>query len=107
MEKLLRNEINYQENSIVSKHLIKENTGNITLFALSKDEKISEHTTPFDAFVFVLEGEIKITLDKNAHVLTKDDFLIMPTNIPHALYGIENCKFMLIMIKNIIEEGKK
>ena len=92
--------IEYQENSVVSKTLIDKKVGTVTLFAFDKGQGLSEHTAPFDALVFIFEGEAEITIEGKRFHLKKDQMMIMPANEPHALKAIEKYKMMLIMIKS-------
>jgi quercetin dioxygenase-like cupin family protein len=89
----------YQEGSVVSKTLIDKKVGTITLFSFDKDQGLSEHTAPFDAFVYIIEGEADIVLSKKSHFLTAGKMIIMPANKPHALKALTKFKMMLIMIK--------
>ncbi len=92
--------INYNENAIVSKHLLKKATGNISLFAFDKGEELSEHTTPFDAMVHVVDGKADIIIDGKSNVLKANETIIMPANVPHALKAIESFKMVLTMIRD-------
>lgn len=92
--------ISYAEKAVVSKHILKKQTGNISLFAFDKGEGLSEHTTPFDALVMVVDGKTEITIDGTSHLLQTGDSIIMPANIPHALKAVEKFKMVLTMIKN-------
>lgn len=96
----LENLINYQPSSVVSKTVIKKPTGTVTLFAFEKGEGLSEHTTPFDALVYLIDGEAEITIDGELNVVKKGEMLIMPANKPHALKAKEKFKMMLVMIKS-------
>lgn len=96
----LSNLIDYQEKSVVSKEIIKKETGTITIFAFDKDEGLSEHTAPFDALVQVLEGTLELTINGKLYTLKKGDIIIMPANIPHALHAKEKFKMILSMIKS-------
>ncbi|TFG24608.1 MAG: cupin domain-containing protein [Promethearchaeota archaeon] len=98
--KNLNSLIEYQEKSVVSKTLIDKKVGTVTLFAFDKDQGLSEHTTPFDALVYIFDGEAEITISGKPYHLKKDQMLIMPANDPHALRAIEKYKMMLIMIKS-------
>jgi quercetin dioxygenase-like cupin family protein len=91
--------INYQEGSIVSREILRLDTGTITLFAFDAGQGLSEHTAPFDATVYIIEGVAEIKIDKDAHILTSGDMIIMPANIPHAVYAKERFKMLLIMLK--------
>lgn len=97
---VLKNNVDYQNDTIVSKQLIKSPAGNITLFAFSKGEGLSEHTAPFDAFITILDGNAKVFIDKKEYHLAEGESIIMPANIPHALQAEEQFKMMLVMIKN-------
>ncbi|NHJ41271.1 MAG: cupin domain-containing protein [Asgard group archaeon] len=92
--------INYQQGSVVSRQLIKKNTGNITIFAFDKDEGLSEHTAPFDAMVYVIDGEVEVKIADKKHFLNSGEMIVMPANIPHALFAIKQFKMLLIMIKD-------
>ncbi|MHA1670424.1 MAG: cupin domain-containing protein [Promethearchaeota archaeon] len=91
--------LDYQEGSVVSRVLINKNEGTVTLFSFDKDEGLSEHSTPFDALVYVFDGKAKITISKIEHIVEKGQMLIMPANDPHALKALEKFKMMLVMIK--------
>ena len=91
--------LDYQEGSVVSRTLIDKNEGTVTLFSFDKDQGLSEHTTPFDALVNVIDGKVKITISKKDYILNKGQMIIMPANEPHALKALERFKIMLIMIK--------
>ncbi len=93
--------LDYQEGSVVSRTLINKEEGTVTLFSFDKDEGLSEHTTPFDALVYIIDGKAKITISKKEFVLEKGQMIIMPANEPHALKALEKYKMMLIMIKTI------
>ena len=92
--------IDYAENAVVSKHILKKNNGNISLFAFDKDEGLSEHTTPFDALVHVVDGEAEITIDDLPVSVKKGESIVMPANIPHALKAIQKFKMVLTMIRS-------
>ena len=91
--------ISYADNSVVSKTLLKKETGNITLFAFDKGQGLSEHTAPFDAVVHILDGQAEITIGGQSNIVSAGNLLIMPANVPHALQAFEKFKMLLIMIK--------
>jgi len=91
--------VTYSTQAVVSKAILKKETGNVTLFAFEKGEGLSEHTAPFDAMVHVLDGTVEIKIGGQPHVLKAGEAIIMPANITHALKAIERFKMMLIMIK--------
>jgi quercetin dioxygenase-like cupin family protein len=90
----------YQPGAVVSRVLLKKKTGTVTLFAFDKDQGLSEHTAPFDALVHVLEGVAEISLGGTLSRLEKDDMILMPANVPHALRAIERFKMTLVMIRD-------
>ncbi len=102
-EKILRSNsiIEYQSGSVVSKTLIKKKSGTLTVFAFDKGEALSEHTAPFDAFVTVLDGKVEIKIGDDYFILEKEEMILLPANIPHALKAIERFKMMLVMIKEV------
>ncbi len=92
--------VNYQEGSVVSRTLIKKKTGTVTLFAFDQDQALSEHTAPFDAMVYILDGKAEIIISGNSNILEKGNMIIMPANEPHALKAIEQFKMMLTMLRS-------
>ena len=95
----LAESITYADGAIVSKVLLKNDQGNLTLFAFDKGEMLSEHTAPFDAMVQLLDGKAKIIIDKKSHILVVGESIIMPANVTHALTAVERFKMLLTMIK--------
>lgn len=92
--------ISYSDEAIVSKTLIKRESGTVTLFAFDKGQGLSEHTAPFNAMVQVVDGKASVFIDKKEHTVTAGEFIIMPANIPHSLEATEPFKMLLIMIKS-------
>jgi len=90
----------YQEGAVVSREIIKKDTGTVTVFAFDKGQGLSEHTAPFDALVNVLDGEAEIVISGNPNRLKAGDFIIMPANEPHSLKAVEKFKMMLTMIRS-------
>lgn len=95
----LNNLVSYQEGSVVSRTLIDKKTGTLTLFAFARNQGLSEHTAPFDAFVYVLEGEAEITIEGKVNEVGTGEIIIMPANKPHQLKAIRPFKMMLVMIR--------
>jgi quercetin dioxygenase-like cupin family protein len=91
--------ITWQKGSIVSNEIMKNKGGGITLFAFDKGQRLSEHVAPFDAFVYVSEGTIDITVSKKKHTLKNGMFLIMPAHKTHALVAHGKSKMLLVMIR--------
>ena len=99
-EKLnLGQSIDYQEDAIVSKELLKQPNGKIITFAFDEGQELSEHTAPFDAFVTVLDGGVTIRIGGKASELTEGESILMPAGVPHALKANGRFKMMLCMIK--------
>jgi quercetin dioxygenase-like cupin family protein len=96
---VLTEAVTYSTQSVVSKAVLKRQTGNVTLFAFDRGEGLSEHIAPFDAMVHVLDGLVEIKIEGQPHLLKEGDAIIMPANVPHALKALERFKMMLIMIK--------
>jgi quercetin dioxygenase-like cupin family protein len=92
--------LDYQEGSVVSRALINKDVGTVTLFSFDKGEGLSEHTAPFDALVYVFDGEAEITISNEIFILNEGQMIFMPANEPHALKAIDKFKMMLIMIKS-------
>ncbi len=97
---MLKDLVDYQNDSVVSKTLIKKDTGTVTLFAFTKEQGLSEHTAPFDAMVNILDGKAEITISGTPIIVEAGQMIIMPANDPHALKAIEDFKMMLTMIRS-------
>ena len=95
----LANLIDYQEGTVVSRTLIDKKVGTLTLFAFDKGQGLSEHTAPFDAFVYILDGEAEVAISSQAHRVGAGEMIIMPANEPHSLKALEKFKMMLVMIR--------
>ena len=92
-------EVVYSSGSIISKNVLKNSAGNVSLFSFDKNEGLSEHTAPFDAMVQVIDGQVEVKIGGEPYVVSKGETIIMPANIPHALKAVENFKMILTMIK--------
>lgn len=90
----------YQEKSIISRILLKNTGGNVTCFAFGEGESLSEHTTPYDAFILILEGNAEIKIADEIFHLKEYETIILPANIPHSVKAISNFKMILAMIKS-------
>ena len=95
----LESHVNYAIGSVVSKTLIKKDTGTITLFAFDAGQGLSEHKAPFDAVVTILDGQAEITIGGKPSTVKSGEMLIMPANITHALQAHERFKMLLVMIR--------
>ena len=95
---VLKEQVAYQEGQVVSKTLAQNEHVSVTLFAFDKDEEISTHESGGDAFVTCLDGVGKITIDGKEYVLKEGESIVMPANHPHAVYGQEQFKMLLVVI---------
>jgi quercetin dioxygenase-like cupin family protein len=96
----LVNLADYQEGSVVSRTIIDKKTGTVTFFAFAEGQSLSEHTAPFDALVYLLEGEAEVVISGKPIHLKQGEMVIMPANQPHALRAIRNFKMILTMIRS-------
>jgi len=92
--------IGYQEGSVVSRTIIDKKAGTVTLFAFDANQGLSEHTAPYDAMVYVLDGEVEVTIAGKPINLKAGEMTIMPANKPHALAAKTRFKMLLVMIKS-------
>jgi len=92
--------VDYQSGSVVSRTLIKKETGTVTVFAFDAGEGLSEHTAPFDALVHVIDGEAEITIAGEPHQVKEGEMILLPANKPHALKAEKRFKMVLVMIKS-------
>lgn len=96
----LENLIDYQKDSVVSKTIIGKKTGTVTLFAFDKGQNLSEHTAPYDAIVYSVDGAAQFTIADKLIDVKKGDMILLPANVPHSLDAINQYKMMLVMIKS-------
>jgi quercetin dioxygenase-like cupin family protein len=96
----LVNLADYQEGSVVSRTIIDKKVGTVTFFAFVEGQGLSEHTAPFDALVYLLEGEAEILISGKPISLKGGEMVIMPANQPHALRATKNFKMILTMIRS-------
>ncbi|MDD3754157.1 MAG: cupin domain-containing protein [Methanobacterium sp.] len=92
--------LDYQEGAVVSREIIRKETGTVTIFAFDKGEGLSEHTAPFDAMVQIIDGKAEIIISGKKYILEKGDMIIMPADEPHALLAIERYKMILTMVRS-------
>ena len=95
---VLKDQVSYQEGQIVSKTLVQNESVSITLFAFDKGEEISTHESGGDAFVTCLDGTGEITIDGVKYELHEGESIVMPAKHPHAVYGIEQYKMLLVVV---------
>ena len=89
----------YQEGSVVSRQITKAEAGNVTLFAFDAGQELSDHATPFDALVQVLDGEAEISISGKVHALSAGDAIILPASEPHSVRATKRFKMLLTMIR--------
>jgi len=92
--------VEYQDGAVVSREIINKKTGTMTLFAFDAGQGLSEHTAPFDALVYLLDGEAEITISGKANRLKAGEMIIMPANQPHDLKALGRFKMALVMIRS-------
>lgn len=94
------NMVEYQDGSIISREILRKETGTITLFAFDAGQGLSEHTAPFDAVVQILDGEAEIFISGEPIKAVSGEMVIMPANKPHSLKANKRFKMLLTMIKS-------
>ena len=91
--------LQYQDGSIVSRVLLKNKGGTVTLFAFGQGEGLSEHTAPFEALVFVADGEAEVEITGEVYGVRQGETITLPANIPHAVRAMTRFKMLLTMIR--------
>lgn len=91
--------VDYQQGSVVSRTIMEKSVGTVTLFSFDQGQGLSEHTAPYDALVYLVDGEAEITIAGEAHAVRRGQFIIMPANRPHALRATQRFKMLLVMIR--------
>ena len=92
--------VDYQDGSIVSRTIVEKQTGTVTLFAFDEGQGLSEHVAPFDALVYVLDGEAEITISGKPFRVKQTQMILMPANEPHAVRAVSRFKMLLVMIRS-------
>jgi quercetin dioxygenase-like cupin family protein len=92
--------VDYSSGGIVSKTVLKKQTGNISLFSFDRGEALSEHTAPFDAVIQVVDGTSEITIGGTPYIVKAGETIIMPANISHSVKAVEKFKMVLTMIRS-------
>jgi len=93
--------LGYQNDAIVSREIVRQDTGTVTVFAFAKGQGLSEHTAPFDALLYILDGSAKITVAGKNHNVKSGEMIILPAHKPHSVKAVKQFKMILVMIKNI------
>ena len=91
--------VDYATDSVVSKTILDKAVGTITLFAFDEGQKLSEHTSPYDAVVQILDGSAQLTISGEMIRVSVGEIIVMPANIPHAVFAKERFKMLLTMIR--------
>jgi len=91
--------LEYQRKAVVSRTIIDKEAGTVTLFAFDEGQGLSEHTAPYDALVFVLDGKAEVSIEGKPVRLERGEMTIMPANKPHAIKALAKFKMLLIMIR--------
>jgi len=91
--------VEYAEASTVSRIIAKNSAGNVTLFAFDGGQSLSEHSTPFDALVQVIDGEVELTIGGETVIARVGDVVLMPANVPHAVTAVQRFKMLLTMLR--------
>ena len=91
--------VDYANGAVVSKTLLDKPTGTLTVFTFDTGQGLSEHTSPYDATVQILEGEAQITIGGETATAKTGELIIMPAGVPHALRAEQRFKMLLIMIR--------
>lgn len=92
--------VSYQTGSVVSRTIIHDKVGTVTLFAFDEGEGLSEHTAPYDALLHLLEGEAEVTIAGNRNLMEQGEAIILPAGKPHAVQALRKCKILLTMIRS-------
>ena len=95
----ISNLIDYQDDSVVSREIIRKETGTVTLFAFDRGQGLSEHTAPFDAMIHVLEGTAEVIIAGERHLVKTGQSILMPANVPHAVHAPQAFKMLLFMLR--------
>ena len=95
---VLKDQVSYQQGQVVSRTLAQNDAVSVTLFAFDKDEEISTHESGGDAFVTCLDGVGEVTIDGVKYVLHEGESIVMPAKHPHAVYGKEQFKMLLVVV---------
>ena len=96
----LKELVHYQDGAVISREIIRQEKGTVTIFAFDEGQGLSEHTAPFDALVQILDGEAEISLAGSPQLVKEGQMIIMPAHKPHALKAVKRFKMLLIMIRS-------
>ena len=96
----LKELVSYQGGSVVSREIIRKSTGTVTLFAFDEGQGLSEHKAPFDALIYIVDGEAEVTISGKSNHLKTGETMILPANQLHALKALHRFKMLLVMIRS-------
>jgi len=96
---LLRDLVAYGEGSVVSRTVVDRKVGTVTVFAFDDGQGLSEHRAPYDALVYIIEGEADITISHKSNIMKEGEMIVMPGNEPHSVKARTRFKMMLVMIR--------
>ena len=96
---VMTNLIDYHEGAVVSRTIVDKKSGTVTLFAFDEGQGLSEHSTPYDALVQVIDGRVEIKIDGSPHEVGMGEMIILPAEHPHALRAIGRFKMLLTMVR--------
>jgi quercetin dioxygenase-like cupin family protein len=92
--------VSYQTGSVVSRTILHDKAGTVTLFAFDEGEGLSEHTAPYDALLHLLEGEAEVTIAGNQNLMEQGEAIMLPAGKTHAVQALRKCKILLTMIRS-------
>ncbi len=92
--------VDYQKDSIVSREITSRQAGTISLFAFDRGQGLNPHSSPFDAFVYVVEGRAEIAIEDKRHVLDTGEMIVIPAQRQHAIKAVDPLKMLLVMIRS-------
>jgi len=98
---VLADMVSYAAGAVVSRTLVKQPGGNVTLFSFGAGQGLSEHTAPFDALVTILDGQADITIGGKTQVVSAGQSILMPAGVPHALHSDAQFKMLLVMVRDL------
>jgi quercetin dioxygenase-like cupin family protein len=96
----LAESVNYQAGSIVSRKIIQKPAGSVTLFAFDRGQELSTHSAPYDALLFVMDGEADIQIDEKPHRVSAGEMILLPAHHPHAVKAAKRFKMLLTMVRS-------
>jgi quercetin dioxygenase-like cupin family protein len=96
----LSSSVQIQAEAVVSRTIVNQKSGTVTLFGFDQSQGLSEHTTPYDALVQVVEGKLEISISNETYIVKSGEMILMPANQPHSLQAIQPSRLMLVMIRS-------